>query len=756
MGRIKMLWEKSIATLKNDGIRAFFMKAVHYIKKNAKKEDNTNSPERMFMDVLFINGCFLPHPSRYRVTHQREQLFANGVSSNEVFYENLSLDLVKRYRVFIFFRCPYTDMVGKFIQLAKSMNKRVLFDIDDLVIDRKYTDQIPYLKTMTARERADYNDGVQKMRKTLRLCDGAITTTERLAEELRHYVPDVYINRNTASDEMLGLSKWAAFDRDELPYLPIEQATNQTDQKRIIAAQKEAEARRVSGIVRIGYFSGSITHNDDIQLILPSLVQIMGEYSNVELHFIGELDIPKELKPYKERIIARSFVPWRELPKLIASVDINIAPLNKSIFNEAKSENKWVEAALVKVPTVASAVGAMEKMIQNRETGLLCTELEDWSKALSLLIENADERRRLGEAAYQYVRKRCVTIYSGYSFSQFIKSQMTRNIAFVLPSTQTSGGVLVVLKHATILKNAGYDVLILNDNFSETDITYLGETLPVISIKMSQIHGSFDQAVATLWSTTNFIRLYPAISQRSYLVQSFETDFYESGHIKFSANQTYSLDDMRYLTISRWCEKWLREDFDRQPRYIPNGIEIARFKSRRRTFEARKVRILIEGNSDDYYKNVDEGFKVVENLDTEKYEIWFMSCQGKPKDWYHVDKFLHRVPYDNVPEVYLQCDILLKTSILESFSYPPLEMMATGGYVVAVPNDGNVEYLRNDENCLLYEQGDINAAVKAIERICSESELREKLYYRGLRTANSRNWSGIESKIRMVYSIMDE
>ena len=34
MGRIKMLWEKSIATLKNDGIRAFFMKAVHYIKKS--------------------------------------------------------------------------------------------------------------------------------------------------------------------------------------------------------------------------------------------------------------------------------------------------------------------------------------------------------------------------------------------------------------------------------------------------------------------------------------------------------------------------------------------------------------------------------------------------------------------------------------------------------------------------------------------------------------------------------------------------
>ena len=47
---------------------------------------------------------------------------------------------------------------------------------------------------------------------------------------------------------------------------------------------------------------------------------------------------------------------WRQLPQLIASVDINIAPLQDTVFNRAKSENKWVEAALVKVPTIASDV----------------------------------------------------------------------------------------------------------------------------------------------------------------------------------------------------------------------------------------------------------------------------------------------------------------------------------------------------------------------------------------------------------------
>lgn len=111
-----------------------------------------------------------------------------------------------------------------------------------------------------------------------------------------------------------------------------------------------------------------------------------------------------------------------------------------------------------------------------------------------------------------------------------------------------------------------------------------------------------------------------------------------------------------------------------------------------RKFDRDKIRILVEGNSDDYYKNVDESFKIIDLLDKDKYEIWFMSYQGKPKENYRVDKFMHQVPYEKVPNVYRECDILLKSSLLESFSYPPLEMMATGGFVVVAPNDGNVEY----------------------------------------------------------------
>lgn len=734
--RIKILWNKSVSTFKEYGLLMLIKKSVLYIKKCALREKDFSDPAKVFMDVLFINGCFLPHPSRYRVTHQKEQLFANGINANVVFYENLTLELVKNYRVFIFFRCPVTEVVEQFIKLAKENNKVVLYDIDDLVIDRKYTDLIKYVTSMKPEDKKTYDDGVVRMQKTLRMCDAAITTTERLAEELKNYVPEVFINRNTASDSMVALSLKALKQK----------------------AEREARGKNAGGdspVVKIGYFSGSITHNDDVKMILPVLVKILSENTNVQLHIAGELDVPAELEPFKKRISAVPFTGWEKLPGMIAAVDINIAPLEDTIFNEAKSENKWIEAALVKVPTIASNIGAMKQMITNGETGLLCADNNEWYDALTDLVRNKDKRMQLAQKAHKYVLKHCTTIYTGYPLAKYIKSKMKPNIAFVVPSLQTSGGLLVVEKHCLMLKKAGYDVLIINANIGDKDIVKEGKTIFVLRENAIAIHGSFDKVVATLWSTVNFLR-YQSIDKRYYLVQNFETDFYRHGeYFKFVANQTYNCSfPLKYIVISKWCQDWLKSDYEKDAQYAPNGLDLALFKPEKRKFGS-KIRILVEGNSDDYYKNVDESFRIVGKLDPNKYEIWYMSYQGTPKSWYRIDKFLHKVPYEKVPEIYHQCHILIKSSILESFSYPPLEMMATGGYVVVLPNDGNAEYLKDGENCLLYH-GKVDDAVKAIERLCGDEALREKLYLGGVKTAQSRDWNRIEGDILQMYDVNGE
>ena len=102
-------------------------------------------------------------------------------------------------------------------------------------------------------------------------------------------------------------------------------------------------------------------------------------------------------------------------------------------------------------------------------------------------------------------------------------------------------------------------------------------------------------------------------------------------------------------------------------------------------------------------------------------------------------------------KIYNSADILIKSSILESFYYPPLEMMATGGISVVAPNDGNIEYLRDNENCLLYEQGNIEDAVNKIELIRNDKKLRDKLIKGGIETAKSREWKKIEKEIISLY-----
>lgn len=721
--------KKSADSIKSDGMPKFLKRSIKYVYyKNYPNKKPVN-----FKDILFVNGCTLPHPERYRVDHQVEQLIANGMTVDSIFYDQLDCDMLRRYRGFVFFRCPLTDKVSEFIGLAKQYNKTCFFDIDDLVIDEKYTNQISYVRNMAESDKCLYDDGVNRTKKTLQLCDFAITSTNRLKTELLNYTTEVFVNRNVASDEMIAKSIEA--------YQEI-----QKDEEKVI----------------IGYFSGSITHNEDFEIVLPSLVRLLEKHDNLYIKIVGILDIPVELEIFRNRIINVPFMEWRLMPVEIALCDINIAPLKNSIFNEAKSENKWLEASLVKVVTAASDIGAFKDIVKNDVTGVLVSE-GDWFGQLDRLISNKKKRDQIGNAAYKEVISHNTTINTNCDLASYIKSKLARNIGFVLPSTDISGGVNVILKHAEILQDHGWDVTIIDaiDKIalrkSQKEYNYRLD-LPgynVLTNHNTKMSGYFDTMVATLWSTLSYVKKYPNVKNRLYFVQNMETNFYEpgAGKLRFLANATYSdMTNVEYTTMSIWCQKWLKERFNKNSKYCSNGINLEYYNYRKRNFDgSSKIKILIEGDSRSEYKNTDEAFKIVNKLDLSKYEISYLSYRKEPKDWYHVDKFYNRITPEKVGEVYAGCDILLKTSLLESFSYPPLEMMATGGLSVVVPNDGNVEYLRDGENCLFYEQGNIDDGARKIELLSSNELLRNKLIKIGLDTAKSYEWVNIEQDVIALY-----
>ena len=637
--------------------------------------------------------------------------------------------MVRCYGAFVIFRCPMTDTLREFATMAKQMNKPLWYDVDDLVIDTKYTDQIPFLDRMQPEERQAYDQNVRNMGELLSLCDAAVTTTAALAEELKQYVPEVLINRNCASDEMLLLSEAVLKEK-----------------------QKKNEADGTAKKVRLGYFSGSATHLDDIEMIVPVLKQLLGKNPNLELLIVGILELPVELKLFASQIQMEGFVDYQKLPERIASVDINLAPLTDTIFNRAKSENKWVEAALVQTVTAASNLGAFAEMVQDGEDGVLCRDEAEWLEKLQWLIDDEPARKAIAGRAYGRCSRECVTIFHATGICEWVERHWNLRCAFVLPAMEISGGIRVALLHAEMLVKAGAQVSLFTLE-GEAEWYHEGDFhFPVLSAEREKLQGTLDLAVATMWNTAEFVEQSSKIRKKKYLVQNFEVGFYPPGSpYRIATSATYRMrSPMEYVTISKWCQNWLREEYHTEAVYLPNGIDPSFYPKRGRDLQG-KIRILIEGDCSAEHKNVDESFRIVEQLDLEKFEIWYMSYNGNPKSWYRVDRFLHRVPYEKTPEVYAASEILLKTSLLESFSYPPLEKMASGGYVVAVPNGGNLEYLKDGENCILYPQGNLAEAKAAIERILTDAELRKKLDTGAEETVKERNWKRIEPQILEQY-----
>lgn len=729
--KISVLTAKLKKAVAEEGIGGLAGRTKGYLARAKKEKEFQREKSRVYRDILFISGCNeqLPHPHRYRVVHQMEQLETGGYTCDTVYFQELKPWMVRCYGAFVIFRCPMTDTLREFATMAKQMNKPLWYDVDDLVIDTKYTDQIPFLDRMQPEERQAYDQNVRNMGELLSLCDAAVTTTAALAEELKQYVPEVLINRNCASDEMLLLSEAVLKEK-----------------------QKKNEADGTAKKVRLGYFSGSATHLDDIEMIVPVLKQLLGKNPNLELLIVGILELPVELKLFASQIQMEGFVDYQKLPERIASVDINLAPLTDTIFNRAKSENKWVEAALVQTVTAASNLGAFAEMVQDGEDGVLCRDEAEWLEKLQWLIDDEPARKAIAGRAYGRCSRECVTIFHATGICEWVERHWNLRCAFVLPAMEISGGIRVALLHAEMLVKAGAQVSLFTLE-GEAEWYHEGDFhFPVLSAEREKLQGTLDLAVATMWNTAEFVEQSSKIRKKKYLVQNFEVGFYPPGSpYRIATSATYRMrSPMEYVTISKWCQNWLREEYHTEAVYLPNGIDPSFYPKRGRDLQG-KIRILIEGDCSAEHKNVDESFRIVEQLDLEKFEIWYMSYNGNPKSWYRVDRFLHRVPYEKTPEVYAACDILLKTSLLESFSYPPLEMMASGGYVVAVPNGGNLEYLKDGENCILYPQGNLAEAKAAIERILTDAELRKKLDTGAEETVKERNWKRIEPQILEQY-----
>lgn len=351
-------------------------------------------------DVLFISSGTVGNSWRYRVKNVAQELELHGFKCSSVIQEHPFLtSYCEKFSIFVFNQVNQNTQVKKLVEKIKAAGKEIIYDTDDLLFDPEYVLGQDFYQNANSFMKKFYEKGVGVEFMQDEYVKTCTTTTNYLADKLRQHNKNVFIVPNKLSKNDVEIAN---------------KILNQVqDDKNSCHSGLDPESRSIESEVsaldprireddkvRIGYFSGALSHNKDFATITDALMQIMEKYENVELFLVGPLDIESKLNKFENRIKQFSYAPREKHFANIASVDINIAPLEiGNPFCESKSELKFFEAGVVGVPTIASATQPFIDAIDNGVDGFVANGTEQWTFKLEKLILDENLRKSMGEKA---------------------------------------------------------------------------------------------------------------------------------------------------------------------------------------------------------------------------------------------------------------------------------------------------------------------------------------------------------------------
>jgi glycosyltransferase involved in cell wall biosynthesis len=335
------------------------------------------------LKVVLISGNPEAVGHRYRVLNLAESLPPRFCEAIIIPIDDLPQRLAEfdDNQITWIWRVPWSETIAQVVGTSRKRRVPVVFDIDDLLFrpELATVEVIDGIRSMGTSEQS-MRSLCERSRRTLSEADHFTTTTASLAGEALALSKPTTIIPNGYEQERLDLSR---------------------------AARRERDSDAQDGLVRVGYCSGTPTHQRDLAVASHALSEILAEFPHARLVLwrsgvnLGEFP---ELQAHIGQIEWREHVGRDATPREYARLDINIAPLEVgNPFCEAKSELKFFEAAPVRVPTVSSPTQPYAQAIRHGETGFLASDHQQWCTCLRDLVRNGALRKRVGDRAYQEV-----------------------------------------------------------------------------------------------------------------------------------------------------------------------------------------------------------------------------------------------------------------------------------------------------------------------------------------------------------------
>jgi O-antigen biosynthesis protein len=331
-------------------------------------------------EIIVVSNALQVASYEYRARNIAQAFALNGykVYNMEEFDFMNSIDMPESVRLVYFCRTTSTPKNIRCWQNIRS-RVRIAFDVDDLIFssDAYNVKNAPGLLEISEKARHHLTgEYIEIQREIIRNCDFLTAPTNAIVHE--------YSKITSAPSFLVP---------NVMPVWMIEQAI-------------DAPKRENKGLVKIGYASGTSTHSGDFATAKSGIWKSLEDHPNAVLVILGASPISSSQIP--EHLVSqvefKKLVPHEELINQISSFDINLAPLELNPFTEAKSELKFVHAALLGIPTVASPTEPFRKIIRNGENGYLANTTEEWHQSLNSLIESSQLRNLLGFEAYLSLR----------------------------------------------------------------------------------------------------------------------------------------------------------------------------------------------------------------------------------------------------------------------------------------------------------------------------------------------------------------
>lgn len=380
-------------------IDAMMTDTLDEMQKLLQEMDNIPSPTGGNPDgyVTILANDDLRQCTHYRI-EQKVFQFENAEIPVKIFsHHDVQgfMDSLVGARAAIFYRVAALPHIMRAILHANSMNLQTFYEIDDLIFAAEhYPDPYESFENqISVTEYAGLQFGVPLFRYAMAMCKGSIASTPTLAEQMKAI---------TATQSGI----------------VIRNGLDERNDPAIVMGANPV--RRTDGRVRIFYGSGTKAHNADFnRLVGPALLDLMRRYPHVDLVIAGHLKVMSEIAVMEDRILFYPFTPdiityW----SILASCDINLAVLEKGIVADCKSEIKWLEAAILQIPSVVSGTKTYREILDDGEDGFIADTPEEWHATLERLIGNPKLRAAVGARA----RAKALTDYATEGAAQRLKN----------------------------------------------------------------------------------------------------------------------------------------------------------------------------------------------------------------------------------------------------------------------------------------------------------------------------------------------